>query len=382
MIDVVWSGSAKDCSGYGSCTRSYLSNLSKYHSEEINVRLIPRNFFNGKLVSLSKEFPEVREMIVSDNEKSDCFVQNLTPNIFVYDKSIPYHIGMTTFETDGLPNDWVMKMQAMDEIWTYTRFGQSAFRSAGINRPITVIPHGVDTDKFSPMNAGFEKFKKHFKDTYVFGANFDWTDRKNPELLLKAYWKAFDGRKDVVLLLKSYFQHPVSESLKYMVDRIEECKESVDVKDFPKVYLISNIIPDSQIPEFYATLDAYVSCSSGEGWSLTASEAMATGLPTISTGWSGNTEFMNTSNSLLLDYKIVPVPASFYSRHPSYAGQNWADPSEDDLIDKMKYLYSNREKGIDLGIVARLDMVNNWTWKDAVKKMNNRLNYLFGGSQY
>ena len=47
------------------------------------------------------------------------------------------------------------------------------------------------------------------------------------------------------------------------------------------------------------------------------------GLPVVATGWSGNLEFMDASNSILVPYELVPVAdgAGVYG-----AGSHWAEP--------------------------------------------------------
>ena len=52
-------------------------------------------------------------------------------------------------------------------------------------------------------------------------------------------------------------------------------------------------------------------------------ECMRIGKPVIATGWSGNLDFMNVENSLLVDYTLVPVKSGEY---PHGEGQVWAEP--------------------------------------------------------
>lgn len=62
-------------------------------------------------------------------------------------------------------------------------------------------------------------------------------------------------------------------------------------------------------------------------------EAMASGLPTIGTGWGGNTEFMHAGNSVLLDYQLVDAP------HGDSDGSDrpkWADPDHTALAQAMR----------------------------------------------
>lgn len=48
-------------------------------------------------------------------------------------------------------------------------------------------------------------------------------------------------------------------------------------------------------PGLYKAVDALVVPTHGEGWGRPQFEAMAMGLPVISTNWSGLTAFMNES---------------------------------------------------------------------------------------
>ena len=61
------------------------------------------------------------------------------------------------------------------------------------------------------------------------------------------------------------------------------------------------------MPRLYAAADAYVLPTRGEGWGRPYMEAMAMGLPTIGSRWSGNLEFMHDGNAWLVDGELVPV---------------------------------------------------------------------------
>ena len=56
----------------------------------------------------------------------------------------------------------------------------------------------------------------------------------------------------------------------------------------------------SQSYDFMASLDVYASLHRSEGFGLTCAEAMAMGLPVVASGYSGNMDFMQADNSLLV----------------------------------------------------------------------------------
>jgi glycosyltransferase involved in cell wall biosynthesis len=53
--------------------------------------------------------------------------------------------------------------------------------------------------------------------------------------------------------------------------------------------LLEDELPLMNLPRLYTGADAFVLPSRGEGWGRPHIEAMAMGLPTIATNWSGNT---------------------------------------------------------------------------------------------
>ena len=81
--------------------------------------------------------------------------------------------------------------------------------------------------------------------------------------------------------------------------------------------------------------DAYVSLHRSEGLGLRMAEFMLLGKPVIATNYSGNVDFMNTSNSLLVDYDLVPVGTL-----PPYDSEHrWAEPSLEHAALLMRRLY-------------------------------------------
>ena len=84
--------------------------------------------------------------------------------------------------------------------------------------------------------------------------------------------------------------------------------------------------------------DCYVSLHRSEGLGLGLAEAMSLGTLTVATAYSGNMEFMSITNSLLVDYEMVPVISSDYP----YSGDNfWANPINLDARKKMRLAYSD-----------------------------------------
>ncbi|MCK9279244.1 MAG: glycosyltransferase [Melioribacteraceae bacterium] len=368
MKNVLWVGSFHDPSGYGEASRNYVYNMNG-----VNLQLKSLKFYKGGTVGLGKEFfNKLNPLMNKDSEDFDIVIFNVTPeNYQIINKGKSFHSCMTTFETDGIPKSWVMPIRAMDYVFTYSEFNKNTFYNSGIRNPIFVIPHGVDTDRFSPEK---KPLIKKIPNKFVFGSNFDWTPRKNPNALIECYLRAFKGRKDVSLLLKIYAHYEYSNKFTETVkEKIKEIRNFVGNKD-SEIMLMPQMINADDMAGFYNSIDCYVSPTRGEGWGLCFSESMGCGVPCIATNWSSHTEFINKDNGYLVDCKIVPVSDEQCAKFPHYAGQNWAEIDKDHLIETMRFVYNNRSDKNMKGINARRDMINKWTWKIACEKMTKIIN--------
>jgi hypothetical protein len=86
----------------------------------------------------------------------------------------------------------------MDEVWVPTEFNARGFRDSGLERPIHTIPLGVDPDYFHPGIGGYPNPNSEF----VFLSNFEWGERKEPWLLLRAFNDVFSAQEPVRLVCR------------------------------------------------------------------------------------------------------------------------------------------------------------------------------------
>jgi glycosyltransferase involved in cell wall biosynthesis len=270
-----------------------------------------------------------------------------------------YRVGYSMLEVTGIPADWVEQANALDEIWVPSHFNKETFSSSGVTSPIQVMPLGVDTNHFHPYIRSW-----NFDDRYVFVSVFEWAERKAPGILLRAYNQEFSSSDDVLLLMKVTNTQPgvnierQVEAMRLRADRA------------PVVMVVNQNIPSYQMGSLYCSSDCFVLPTRGEGWGMPTLEAMACGLPAISTPWSAQTEFFNEDVGYPIDVKgLVPAAASW----PYYEGFEWADPDVDHLASLMRHVYENREEARAKGMRASVWARERWTWLDAAARIKERL---------
>ena len=102
-------------------------------------------------------------------------------------------------------------------------------------------------------------------------------------------------------------------------------------------------------------------------------EAMACGLPVITTHYSGQTEFVNEKNAYLVGIKgFVDIKDTLFFNPKLYHGQ-WAEPDFEQLGYLMRYVYENRDEAKKKGDFASTDVKQNWTWDKSASIGHNHL---------
>ena len=272
-----------------------------------------------------------------------------------------YKVGFTMLEVDGIPRRWADACNRMDEIWVPSRWGAERFAACGVTKPIRVVPLGYDAQRFRPEPVSIRASRR-----FTFLSVFEWGERKAPEVLIRAYAAAFAGpEKDDVLLLLRVNNHDGHVNVPEQIEALGL------PKDGPPVALLYNHhIRARQLGTLYRSADAFILPSRGEGWGMPILEAMACGLPVIATPWSGSSEFLHEGVGYPIEVRgLVPADA----KCPYYEGFRWADPDPDDLIAKMRHVFTHREEARAKGAAAAREAAAKWTWDATAARVEERL---------
>lgn len=218
--------------------------------------------------------------------------------------------------TGGIPN-FAQNANKVDHILTPSNLSKERMIKLGVTKPIHVFPHGIDPNIF--------KFKErtvegNFKFLYI----GECSDRKGIFQLLDAFTTTFNGIKDVELHIKSN-----TDMLFYNGNDIVKIKEQ-----YPNIHWHVGNEGHDKVIELYNECHAYVYPSRADTFGMTLLEAMACGLPIISTREPGATELIE-DKFYEINSTLVPV-----KDHPWMLGK-WGEPNVVDLKFYMAKLYSD-----------------------------------------
>lgn len=357
-------GTVYEPTGYAKANRHIMMELSKkgvairytpHHPEAVRVNLPPQDeqLFNHLAhTPLPSQYPVLFHYPAAYFERS------------VHQ----YTIGMTMYECSRLPFTWVRRCSMMNEIWVPSQFNKQTFAHSGIPlHKLHVMPYGVDVSMFHPRDSSL-----HFahRRSYAFLTVCSFDERKGIETLITAFCTEFSEAEDVCLLLKT--RASTNQEIVQQQAYIDRIALQVNGKKRPSVVLMSTTgsWSEDHLAQLYNSADCYVLPTRGEGWSLTVMEAMASGLPVITTNWSAHLDFIHADNGYLINVEKFVAP------NPRNPRLYWAVPDLLHLRQLMRHAYHHPDEARARGALGRQSITERYTWEQSAANMFHRLQQL------
>ena len=244
-------------------------------------------------------------------------------------------IGQTVWESDPIPRRWHLELAAADELWVPTHWNADVFRASGIDIPVHVVPHPIESTVpgRSPLAPDPSRFD------FLTVCTWDW--RKRPDLTLHAFLRAFTAADPVRLIIKTDPQvlswrcsSPIELNTWWQVLQI--------VRQYPnaaEVVLETQPCDDAEMAALIQSANCYVSTTCAEGWGLGAFDAAVAGIPVVITGHGGHVEWLGSDHPGLIPFRLVDAD------HPDTTmfepGMKWALADIDATVDLMRSMMQN-----------------------------------------
>lgn len=280
-------------------------------------------------------------------------------------------IGHTIFESNSLPQSFVKGCNRMDALIVPTTFHVDAFRRAGVDIPMQVVPEGVDTERFTPDGPRLSTIPERF--TFLWVAQLSY--RKGFDLVLRAFLELFAGHDDVQLVMRSYLSDGSDKDLDQVAKLIKIFrKEELGGVQNGHVYLLENVA-DVHLPALYRSADVLLSPFRGEGWGLPMIEALSSGVPVIATAWGGPMSYLSRDIASLIDYQLQPIPRQIPTlflgpilEQARSEGHLLAEPDYQQLKYAMWDAYQNHTAHKAKALRGRKRLEAEFRWEHAARK--------------
>ena len=322
--------------------------------DKFEVKINSLRWGNTPMNALNAENPKdklIIDRLLKENSmdrQPDIHFQISVPNEFT--PVGKYNIGITAGIENTAPKaEWLEGLNRMDMNIAVSHFVKNTFQALVYDKlndqqqkigelrlvkPMEVLFEGVDLDIYKKtkdfskelvdeMNKIEEKFLFLYTGHWLQGDLGE--DRKDTGMLVKTFLETFKNKKrPPALLLKTSGATFSILDRNSMLEKINEIKSKVKGK-LPNVYLLHGDLEDEEINELYnhPKVKAHITFTHGEGFGRPLLEACFSEKPIIAPDWSGQKDFLNKNNAVLLPGGLIDVHPSAVPKEMLQEGAKW-----------------------------------------------------------
>lgn len=334
-------------SGYGDMSRDIIRHIIEWDKFDVKVHSVP--WGDTPMNALDENNPKdkiILDRIIRGGQlpQPSLYVTITIPTEF--EPLGKYNIGITAgIETTVASAQWVDACNKMDLILTISEHSKNVFHfskytqqdQAGnktgelvLTKPIEVLHNCIDNNIFKKLEYDMqlettirekldsipEKFCYLFVGHWLRGEFGE--DRKNVSFLVKVFLETFKqvaAKEKPALILKTSSAGFSILDREEILKKIQQIKDSVVLEagqTMPNIYVLHGELTDKEMNSLYnhSSVKAHVSFTKGEGFGRPLLEASVSGKPVIASGWSGQLDFLDKDNSVLVGGELKPIHES------------------------------------------------------------------------
>jgi glycosyltransferase involved in cell wall biosynthesis len=385
-------------SGYGARSRDLIKAIIE--TDKYNVRLLTQRWGNTPFgfCNDNPEWKYLYDLLLPNNQipkQPEIWMQITVPNEF--QQVGKYNIGCTAgIESTICPVEWIEGINRMDLTFTSSEHSKKVFveskfevrnketndleKKVELQKPIEVLFEGANTDIYKVIDTPCSldiKIKEKFAYLFVghWMAGDLGEDRKNVGLLVKAFYETFKNKTNKpALILKTSQVGSSYMDREEILKKIKQIKKTVNSNNLPNIYLLHGDFTDEEMNEIYnhSRVKAMISLTKGEGFGRPLLEFTLTKKPLITTGWSGQMDFLNPEFTNLIGGQLTQV-------HPSTQNQflipesMWFSPDHGQVGHYLKDVFENYKNYTEKAKRQAFKSKNEFNWDKMKEKINSLL---------
>lgn len=317
---------------WGMCARDY---MRSFYMTNHDVRSMPVTTTSGDVEVVDWLRKPDREF------KPEIFFQQCPPTFFERANRVR-NIGFTFTESKHLEKTgWIEKLNEMDEVWVATKMERETLISSGVDKKIMVVPMPLPLIQVDPVPAFYDYIKGKFSFYFV----GEYSERKNIEALISAYWREFTRDDNVVLFIKTNFGAVPPEELAKIINKnLDSMRSRMRLHQYshyyPEIIFMTENLQDVEVAQIHATCNCFVTASRGESTCRPLIDAAYYNKPIICTDGISCTEDLD-----MLKVRSMEVPCSAFQppTRNLYTGyETWMEIDTIDLQSKMRHVYNTK----------------------------------------
>lgn len=246
----------------------------------------------------------------------------------------------TPMDTDAWAMTWKEIFDSPDLNVAMAGFGELMMKKRGVPNVI-MIPHGVDTKTFYPIDKEQLKVKHNLSGKFVVGFVGRNQTRKMLDRILMGFADFAKDKKDTVILLHTDAEPPQQGwSLKYLQwlfkieDKLKLTRGNLDIDQRQKIN------PEG-MNEIYNLMDVFCYGTGGEGFGLPGLECQSCGVPLLMTDCT-------TAMDLCREENRIPILKDIYGRNSMIIGTNGVNfvvPDDKKMSELLEERYKEWKEG-------------------------------------
>ncbi len=248
------------------------------------------------------------------------------------------HVGFWSWELENFSSAFDPAVNIVDEIWTVSEFAKQSIEKRSNSRNVKAFDLPLPENRLTKPNT----FKRSTSRSMTVLVTYDASSgehRKNPSSAVKAYLAAFSELDGCNLVVKVANARRLDQELR-VIEKIVSHRTDVTI-------ITKNLSP-TEYSHLIDSTDVMLSLHRAEGLGLNLIDAMSLGKVVVATGYSGNMEYMNDTNSVPIKYELTPI--SIYANVP--LNSFWATPSVEHAAAELRSLRNNPNLRDEIGIQA------------------------------
>jgi glycosyltransferase involved in cell wall biosynthesis len=257
----------------------------------------------------------------------------------------PRAIGITTWETDRLPQPYVDALNRLGEVWVPSVFNEQTFRRQ-LSVPVFRLPHPVRTVRPPQVDrATLDRALGLPPESFVFATIGTWQERKNLPAVIEAFVRAFPQEPRAHLAVKTAFTFVgPAMAQEQIADAIHRACPPDFAQAADRIHIYSKSWSTPCIDAFAARADCYVTLHRGEGWCYPLFDAACAGIPVIATAGSGPMDYLDAQHHRLVRAELVPLGRHYAGPHFSFNNDMlWHEPDVEHAATLMREVYEQRD---------------------------------------